>query len=96
MRVQDSNLNSVTIGSRPAGRTDSVSVGQSGNSSVHDNFGGDRLSLSDLGSMVRSVSGDTPERMSRVSQVAAAYKSGNYRPDATAVAKSLINDSYSG
>lgn len=92
MRVQDSNLNSVSISTRGTGRTDAAHGGRAGSSSPHGGYGQDQLSLSDLSSLVRTVSGDTPERASRVNALAASYKSGNYKVNSAAVAGSVVND----
>ncbi len=92
MRVHDSNLNSVSIATHGSGRTEAGQGGRAGSTGAHGTAGQDQLSLSDLGNLVRTVSGDTPERASRVSQLSAAYKSGNYKVDAAAVAGSVVND----
>lgn len=92
MRVQDSNLNSVSISTRGTARTDAAQSGRTSNSSSHSSYGQDHLSLSDLGSLVRTVSGDTPERTARVGQLSAAYKSGGYKVNSAAVAGSMVND----
>ena len=92
MRVQDSNLNSVSITTGGSARADGVQPGRSGSSSAKAKDGQDELSLSDFGSRVHGISGNTAERTARVSQLAAAYKSGNYHPDAQAVAKGVVND----
>jgi anti-sigma28 factor (negative regulator of flagellin synthesis) len=94
MRIQDSNLNSVTIGTSKSGKADGVQSGRSGSAGASGSSGTDRISLSDLGSLVRSVSGDTPERTAKVSHLAAAYKSGNYHAPSTAVAKGIVNDAH--
>ncbi len=92
MKVHDSSSNSVTIGTQSSGRTEAAKGGRSGASRAPDASGQDRISLSDLGSVVRAVSGDTPERTQRISQLTALYKSGNYHPDAAAVSRSMVND----
>jgi hypothetical protein len=94
MRIQDSNLNSVTIGTSKSGRPDGVQSGRSGSAASSTSSGTDRISLSDLGSLVRSVSGDTPDRTAKVSQLSAAYKSGNYHAPSSGVAKGIVNDAH--
>jgi anti-sigma28 factor (negative regulator of flagellin synthesis) len=95
MRVHDSSLNSVTIASANTGRAEAASSERSA-TQARSVSGEDQLSLSDLGSLVRALSADTPEHTARVSQLAAAYRSGNYRPDAKATAKALVNDAFPG
>jgi flagellar biosynthesis anti-sigma factor FlgM len=92
MRVHDSNLNAVTIGTRQTGRTDTVQTGRAGG---HDGVDAksDRVSLSNLSSALARVSDDTPEQIQKVAQLAAAYRSGSYKPDAGEVARGMVNDS---
>ena len=92
MKIHDSSSNSVTIGTQSSGRTDSARVGRTGASNSQDSSGQDRVSLSDLSSLVRSVSGDTPERVQRISQLRAEFVSGNYQPDTAAVSRSIVDD----
>lgn len=92
MRVHDSNQNAVTIGTRQTGSTQAANSERRDSAAVNGAGDHDRLSLSDLGSLVRSVSGDTPARTARVDQLAATYRSGNYRPDASAVSRSIVAD----
>jgi anti-sigma28 factor (negative regulator of flagellin synthesis) len=35
---------------------------------------------------------ESPDRSERINQLAAAYRSGNYRADAAAVSSSIVND----
>ncbi|MBS1872090.1 MAG: flagellar biosynthesis anti-sigma factor FlgM [Acidobacteria bacterium] len=92
MRVQDSNLNSVSISTRGTGRTDATQTSRSGSSAAHSSQSQDQLSLSDLGNLVRTVSGDSPERASHVNKLAAEFKSGGYKVNSSAVAGSIVND----
>lgn len=89
MRVQDSNLNSVSIGTT---RTDTVQSGRAGSSGVRGSYGQDQISLSDLGSLVRSVSGETTDRTQMIDSLAAAYKSGSYQANALGAAQGIIDD----
>ncbi len=91
MRVHDSNLNSVSIGTHQTGRTDGVQNGRTGSSS-HGNSAGDHISLSDLGSLVRSVSGESAGQSEKVSRLTAAYKSGALQSNSQATAKGIVND----
>ncbi len=96
MRVQDSNLNAVTIGSRQAGRAESTQSGRTGNSGAHGAGSQDRVSLSDLSSMVASASAESPGRADHVNRLAAQYKSGGYSVNASAVSQSIVNDAMTG
>ena len=91
MRVHDSNLNAVTIGSRQTTRTDTVQTGGARGYDGHGCGSGDRVSLSDLSNAIRS-SDDGPDRSERVSKLAATYKSGSYRVEASAVAKGVVSE----
>jgi anti-sigma28 factor (negative regulator of flagellin synthesis) len=92
MRVHDSNLNAVTIGTRQTTRADTVQTGRTG--AYGTNSGGqDRVSLSDLSSALARISDESPEQTQRISQLAAAYRSGAYRTDPAAVARGVVNDS---
>jgi anti-sigma28 factor (negative regulator of flagellin synthesis) len=90
MRVHDSNLNVVTIGTRQTNRTD----GETACSRDYDSRSysdSDCVSLSNLSSAVRDA-GEDPARTEWVSNLAAAYRSGTYTFDAVAVAKGVVND----
>ena len=95
MRVHDSSLNSVTIASAKTARAEAAGSDRAA-TEARAASGEDQLSLSDLGSLVRTLSADTPEHTARVSRLAAAYRSGTYRPDASATAKSMIDDALRG
>jgi anti-sigma28 factor (negative regulator of flagellin synthesis) len=92
MRVHDSNLNSVSIGTNQSNRTDSVQNGRAGSSSARGNSSHDQISLSDLSSLVRSVSGETTGQSDKVNRLAAAYKSGTLSTNSHATAKGIVND----
>lgn len=93
MRVHDSNLNAVTIGARQTGRTDTAPAGRTHAYGGRDLGGPDRVSLSDLSSAVARAAEEGPGRAERVSQLAAAYRSGAYHANPAAVAHGLVNDS---
>jgi flagellar biosynthesis anti-sigma factor FlgM len=92
MRVHDSSLNSVTIGSHSSGRTEGTQSGRAGSTNAKGGAGADRVSLSDLGSVIRSATGENPARTERLSQLSAAYKSGHYQVDSKAVSKGMVDD----
>ena len=92
MRVHDSNLNSVSIGTHQSGRTDAVQNGRPGSSGARGSSAQDHISLSDLGSLVRSVSGETAGPSEKVNRLAAAYQSGALQTDSQATAKGIVND----
>jgi anti-sigma28 factor (negative regulator of flagellin synthesis) len=92
MRVHDSNLNAVTIGTRQPGRTDSVQTGRGTGSGVSGASSQDRVSLSDLSSMVARASAEAPGRAEHIDRLAAAYKSGGYKVNAPAVSQSIVKD----
>lgn len=91
MRVHDSNLNAVTIGTRQTNRTDTVETGHGRGYDARGYGQNDRVSLSDLSNAMRAA-GDDPARAERVSRLNAAYRSGSYKVDASAVAKGIVND----
>ena len=92
MRVHDSNLNSVSIATQQSNRTDGIQNGRSGTSGARGSSAQDQISLSDLGSLVRSFSGDTAGQSDKVSRLAAAYKSGSLQTSSQATAKGMVND----
>lgn len=93
MRVNDSNLNAVTIGTRQPGRADAVQADRS-NGYAHGWQGGqDRVSLSDLTNAVSQAADDDPGRSERVERLAATYESGSYRVEARALSASIVDDS---
>ena len=91
MRVHDSNLSSVSIGTQQTSRTDAQN-GRTGAPGARGGSAQDQISLSDLGSLVRSVSGETASQSEKVSRLAAAYMSGALQTDSHATAKGIVND----
>ncbi len=90
MRVHDSNLNSVTIGTHSSGRAEAG--GRAGSSGVSGAGDQDQFSISGLASLLRAASGDSPERAQRVSKLAALFRSGSYSANAAAVSSNIVND----
>lgn len=91
MRVHDSNLNAVTIGTRQSTRTDSVQINRQG--AYSSGYGGtqDRVSLSDLSSILAQSGDDNSARSARVDQLRASYQSGGYHVQAAAVAAKVVD-----
>ena len=52
----------------------------------------DEMHLSELVRTLRSLAGDSPERQARIEQIARAYASGAYQPDAGATASRIVDD----
>ncbi len=53
----------------------------------------DYVEISSLGDQLRTLLAPSPERSARVAQLESAVTSGRYRPDASAVSVSIIQDS---
>jgi anti-sigma28 factor (negative regulator of flagellin synthesis) len=54
------------------------------------------VNLSPLVRSLRSASSDSPERQSKVEQLARSYANGTYRVDAQATAGAIIDDATKG
>lgn len=93
MRVHDSNLNAVTIGTRQTNRTDTVQTGRTGAYGGTDPGVQDRVSLSNLSSALARLSDEGPPESQRISQLAAAYRAGTYQADPAAVARGIVDGS---
>ena len=93
MRVHDSNLNAITIGTRQTNRSDTVQAGRSNGYGSVEAGGRDSVSLSDLSSALARVLDESPEQTQRIAQLAAAYRGGAHRTDAAMVARGVVNDS---
>ena len=83
MKVHDANFSPLNPDREP-NRTPVLRVNSSG--SV------DETHLSELVRTLRSLVADSPERQERIEQIARAYASGSYRPDASATASKMIDD----
>ncbi len=97
MKVNDPNLSSLastgassaqqTGRTGPAARTpDASAAGVAAPS--------DDIHLSELVRSLRSLAADSPERQSRIEQIARAYASGAYQVDAQATASGIIADAF--
>lgn len=62
-----------------------------GNQSTRSS-GPDQVQLSNLSQELRVQVEDTPERLERVDQLRAAYRTGAYQPEAREVSKSIVED----
>lgn len=95
MRISDSNLSAVTTSAQQAAQAAAAgSAGRAGAAKAGTR--GDQVQLSDLSSVLKSLSAGSPERDARVSQLAAVHQAGNYRVDAAAVSRSLVNEAIAG
>jgi flagellar biosynthesis anti-sigma factor FlgM len=95
MKIDDPNLSS--LASTGASRTqDTGRTGQTTRTPDAAAAGGtassDDIHLSELVRSLRSLAADSPERQTRIEQIARAYASGTYKVDAAATASGIIND----
>jgi flagellar biosynthesis anti-sigma factor FlgM len=95
MKVNDPNLSS--LASTEASRTqETVRSGQAARTPDTAAAGGaassDDIHLSELVRSLRSLAADSPERQTRIEQIARAYASGTYQVDAPATASGIIDD----
>jgi flagellar biosynthesis anti-sigma factor FlgM len=98
MRINDTNGlgNGVgNLGATQTGRSESPSVvspGKSGSGSGKTGSSSDRVELSSFtGRMSQTMQADAASRAQRVSQIAAAVRSGTYKVDSMAVSKAIID-----
>jgi flagellar biosynthesis anti-sigma factor FlgM len=95
MKVNDPNMGglaSTGLGKTNLDRTQAAGGRRGAGSAGAMEAGGDQIQLSNLGQGIRALSSDSPERTSRVEQLAADVASGNYRVDAKAVSKGIVED----
>ncbi len=62
--------------------------------STPDAVASDDMHLSELVRSLRSLAADSPERQTRIEQLARAYASGSYAVDAHATASAIISDAF--
>jgi flagellar biosynthesis anti-sigma factor FlgM len=89
MRIHDSNLPAVTTGAQQSQQTGAAG---SGRGSGAAKAGADRVTLSSLSEALQSAALNSPERQSRIAELAAAYRSGSYQPDSRAIGQSILAD----
>jgi flagellar biosynthesis anti-sigma factor FlgM len=95
MKVNDPNLSSLAStgasGAQQTGRT-----GQAARTADASAAGvaapSDDIHLSELVRSLRSLAADSPERQSRIEQIARAYAGGTYQVNAQATAAGIITD----
>ena len=96
MRVNDSsaaNTAASQTGRAEVERARQVEAGASGRtreSSSSDSP--DRVALSQIGSKLRALAMDSPERIAQLDKLSADVASGRYQPDADAVSRSLVDE----
>jgi anti-sigma28 factor (negative regulator of flagellin synthesis) len=93
MRVDQRNLTGAAETGRAQG---SQSIGRDGRSVSSSGSGGSGSDQVELSSLSRALHASASARSSRVEQLAAQYKSGNYQPDPAEISKSMVNDAISG
>ncbi len=95
MKVNDSNLNSLT----PAGTPGTQETGRTGQSSRTGSTqtttsSNDDVHLSELVKSLRSLAADSPERQAKLESLARTYASGSYQVDTGATASKIIDDAF--
>jgi flagellar biosynthesis anti-sigma factor FlgM len=94
MKINDPNLSS--LGSTGAsGAQETARTGQSARTpeaAAGVAASSDDIHLSELVRSLRSLAADSPERQTRIEQIARAYASGTYKVDAPSTASGIIND----
>ncbi len=97
MKIQDSaNLSNLAPSTDLAktAATQSVRSTTGGSGASQTQRTSDQVSLSDFASKISSqLDASAASRAERVSQLAAAYQSGSYQPDLSAVSKSIVDAS---
>ena len=93
MRVNDSNLNPVTSGTHETAQTTAVGGGRGSGRTGKTSGGGDHVHLS-LGAKFHELALNSPERESRIANIAAAYANGSYQPDSQAVSQRIVSDAF--
>jgi flagellar biosynthesis anti-sigma factor FlgM len=96
MNVNDPNLTSANLGAGPVQSAKTEPLGRAGGRGAGvQNVGAapaDDVHLSELVRSLRSLAADSPERQAKIEQLARAYASGSYKPDAEATASAMIDD----
>ena len=95
MRIYDSNQLG-NLGTAQTGRSNEtpsiVSPGKKDSGVGKSGTGADRVELSGFsGKVSQTLQADATSRAQRVSQIASAVRSGNYKVDSMAVSKAIIN-----
>ena len=94
MRVNDSNLNSVTSGTHETAQTTAVGGSRGSSRTARSGSGGDDHVQLSLGAQFHELALNSPEHESRISNIAAAYANGSYQPNSQAVSKRIVSDAF--
>jgi flagellar biosynthesis anti-sigma factor FlgM len=94
MKVNDPNLSSLgTAGAAAAQQTQRAApTGGKSTTSTASPSSSDDVHLSELVRSLRSLAADSPERQTKIEQLARSYASGSYRVDSQATAGAIIDD----
>ena len=93
MKVNDPNLPGIqSTGVGRAQQTDSTAGSGKTRDAGGVSSGGDEVQLSSLSSQLRALDSESPERAAYLERLSEEVASGRYRPDAQAVAGSIIEE----
>jgi anti-sigma28 factor (negative regulator of flagellin synthesis) len=98
MKVYDRNLTGAAAAgsTRTQDRQNAESSSSGGAQSSGLSGGGDQVELSGtLGRLSQALSAQGTQSASAVAELAAAYRSGNYQPNATGVSRGLVSEALS-
>ncbi|HTX35618.1 MAG TPA: flagellar biosynthesis anti-sigma factor FlgM [Bryobacteraceae bacterium] len=98
MKVYDRSLAGAAAGSTRTEDTQKAgSSSSSGTPSSSRSTSSDQVQLSGtLGRLSQALSAQGSQRAAKVAALSAAYRSGNYQPDAAGTAKGLVSEALSG
>jgi flagellar biosynthesis anti-sigma factor FlgM len=95
MKINDPNLSSLAS----TGASSTQEIGRTGptarppgTAATGGAAASDDIHLSELVRSLRSLAADSPERQTRIENIARAYASGTYKVDAVATASGIIDD----
>ena len=91
MKINDSQLNSVSTSTQQTGQTGNSQNSRAGSGTKSDSRD-DAVQLSGLSSALRSLASGGPQQEARVSSLATDYQGGNYRVDAAAVGRQIVSE----
>jgi flagellar biosynthesis anti-sigma factor FlgM len=99
MKVNDPNLSSLgsagTVGAQPTQRP-ALASAAAASAPASSSSSADDVHLSELVRSLRSLAADSPERQSKIEQLARSYANGTYTVDAHGTANAIINDATAG
>jgi flagellar biosynthesis anti-sigma factor FlgM len=93
MKINDSQLNSVTTAAQQAEQAGSTQATRAGASPKADSRG-DAVQLSGLSSTLQALAHGGPQQEARVASLSAEYQGGNYRVNAAAVGKQIVSEAF--